>query len=330
MEGTTLTHQICLEPLRDPLSWCAADLTEDDWLYTMDDAVMAEIDALVAQLRAKPLPVLMLRADDFDLPACRQLMGRVKQGLLGGVGFALVDRLPMARLSKEEATTIYWILSQMICRPVAQKLDGTMIYDVHNTGQKALPGSGVRPDKTNMDLTFHNDNSYNDPMPDYVGLLCLQPARSGGISRVMSFHRAHNALLERYPEVLPRLYAPFVFDRQREHFAEDAMTIEAPVFVYDENKLSARLGIHQVRNGCAMTAQPMDDDARIALASLETVFGDTDLQFRFTMQAGQFQFVNNKVIGHSRTEFEDFDEPDERRHLVRLWLREEGGRSYQG
>jgi len=48
------------------------------------------------------------------------------------------------------------------------------------------------------------------------------------------------------------------------------------------------------------------------------------------MQAGQFQFVNNKVIGHSRTQFEDFEEPDERRHLVRLWMRDKGDRSYPG
>ena len=74
----------------------------------------------------------------------------------------------------------------------------------------------------------------------------------------------------------------------------------------------------------------LDDDTQRAIDALESVFADADLQFRFTMEGGQFQYVNNKVIGHSRTEFEDFDAPDERRHLVRLWLREQGDRSYPG
>ena len=64
-------------------------------------------------------------------------------------------------LSLDEAKALYWLLAAMLARPVAQKLDGTMIYDVHDTGQQALPGSGVRPDKTNIDLHFHNDNAYN-------------------------------------------------------------------------------------------------------------------------------------------------------------------------
>ena len=200
------------EPLSGPLVWQARDLNESDWRYVIDDTCLAEIDAAVAELRKAPVPAQNLSADDFDMPACRALMARVKEGLADGCGFALVDRLPIDRLSKDEATTIYWLMSQMVCRPVAQKLDGTLIYDVHDTGQKALAGSGIRPDKTNIDLTFHNDNSYNNPMPDFVGLLCLRPAKSGGVSRVMSFETAYNALLERNPDVLGRLYAPFVFD----------------------------------------------------------------------------------------------------------------------
>ena len=48
------------------------------------------------------------------------------------------------------------------------------------------------------------------------------------------------------------------------------------------------------------------------------------------MEPGQVQFVDNLAIGHSRTQFEDFEEPERRRHLVRLWLRNAGDRSYPG
>ena len=322
-------HTLLTNKLSGPLVWQADDLNEQDWRYTIDAACLDEIAGLTETLKIRKGEVEDLRPDDFDLPHCRDLMTRVHDNLVSGCGFALVDRLPMDRLDKDTAKALYWLLSCMMCRPVAQKLDGTIVYDVHDTGKQALPGSGVRPDKTNIDLTFHNDNSYNDPLPDFVGLLCLKPAKSGGVSRVMSFETAHNAILDRHPDALARLYEPFIFDRQREHEANDAETISAPVFEND-GKLKARLGIHQMHNGYAMTGTDMDDETRRAINALEDVFSDDALQFRFTMEAGQFQYVNNKVIGHSRTQFEDFDNPEDRRHLVRLWLRAKGAPTYAG
>src|SRR5712675_3728062 len=121
----------------------------------------------------------------------------------------------------DTATTEIYTLSLHdalpISRPVAQKLDGTLIYDVLDTGQEALPGSGVRPDKTNTEIRFHNDNAYNHTPPDYVGLVCLRQAQSGGHSRVLSFHTVHNRLLAAHRDHLRRLYQPFWFDRQREY-----------------------------------------------------------------------------------------------------------------
>lgn len=316
-------------PLEGALVWRADDLSDTKWKFTLDADCLAEISNAVAHLRRHRVPTELLAPGDFDMPNCLAVMRGVHDRLVNGPGFALVDRLPMDSLTKDEAKAVYWILAGMVCRPVAQKLDGTMIYDVHDTGAKAAAGSGVRPDKTNIDLTFHNDNSYNNPMPDFVALLCLKPAKSGGISRLMSFETAFNSLLERHKNALSRLFEPFVFDRQKEHFEGDTQTISEPIFV-DDGGIRARLGIHQVRNGYEMLGQEMDTRTRDALAALEDVFSEADLQIDFTMEAGQVQFVNNLAIGHSRTEFEDFEMPEERRHLVRLWLRSKGDRSYFG
>jgi alpha-ketoglutarate-dependent taurine dioxygenase len=98
-------------------------------------------------------------------------------------------------------------LSSLLARPVAQKITGQMFYDVMDTGAKLRPGSGIRPTVTNVDLRFHNDNSYNETPPEYVCLLCLHPARQGGISQVMSVATVHQALQDRHPELMPRLYS---------------------------------------------------------------------------------------------------------------------------
>jgi alpha-ketoglutarate-dependent taurine dioxygenase len=232
-------------------------------------------------------------------------------------------------MDANEATAIYWLLSSMVSRPVAQKLDGTMIYDVLDTGQEALPGSGVRPDKTNIEIRFHNDNAYNDSPPDYVGLLCLRQAQSGGHSRVISFHTVHNALVARYGTLLDRLYQPFWFDRQREYGRGESAVFSAPVF---ENigDLKARFSVHQISGGYALRGEPIDADGDAALAAMLQIFDEDEFSIDFDLQPGQMQFVHNRALGHSRTAFVDHTEPDRKRHLVRLWMRDHGRRAYPG
>ena len=50
----------------------------------------------------------------------------------------------------------------------------------------------------------------------------------------------------------------------------------------------------------------------------------------FKFERGQIQIVNNRRLGHRRTAFRDWDEPERRRHLVRIWLRKTGRPFYQG
>ena len=310
-------------------AWVRDSLRERDWLFPIDDTCLAEMRQVVDDLRANPLPLLLLTPDMFELAACRELAARVRAAVTSGVSFAVVDRLPLAEMTAEEAKTLYWLFSSLIARPVAQKLDGTMVYDVHDTGMQALPGSGIRPDKTNVDLTFHNDNAYNRTMPEVVGLMCLRQAKSGGLSRMISFQTAHNLLLDDYPDLLPRFYQPFPFDRQKEHFSGETPIFSAPMFEYGD-RLRARLAPYQIKNGYAMLGQAIDANTAAAIAALDEVFAREDLVAEHYMQPGQIQYVNNREIGHSRTGFVDHEAPDQRRYLVRLWLRNSGRRGYRG
>src|SRR5215475_9541680 len=139
-----------------------------------------------------------------------------------------------------------------------------MIYDVHDSGKQALPGSGVRPDKTNIEIRFHIDNAYNATPPEIVGLLCLKTAKSGGVSRVLSFHSVYNELLAKHRELLPRLYQPFWFDRQREFFPSEPETFFAPVFE-EGAELRCRFSAHQINSGYAIKGEPVDNEGAAAL-----------------------------------------------------------------
>jgi alpha-ketoglutarate-dependent taurine dioxygenase len=320
---------IAIRPIAGPSAWVRRDVRVEDWRVELSPDCLDEIRRVVDELRAYPLPTIVLAADDFAMPACRAAMARVRDILARGVRFAIVDRLPTAEMEPAAATAIYWLLSGMIARPVAQKLDGTLIYDVLDTGEQALPGSGIRPDKTNIEIRFHNDNAYNDTPPDYVGLLCLRPAMSGGHSRVVSFHTAYNRMLARCPERLARLFEPFWFDRQREFHEGESPVFAGPVFDAG-SEIKARFSVHQINSGYVLKGEPLDPAGEAAVATMLDLFEDDALSIDFDLEPGQMQFVDNRALGHSRTAFGDYPEPEARRHLVRLWLRDGGRRAYPG
>ena len=311
-------------------AWRRADIQRDDWFFPLTPGCLAELQAIVFDLRTNPRPVDEIDPARYALPACRAFMRRVQTALDDGVRFAVVDRLPLDQVNDDEAKAMYWVLSSLLARPVQQKLTGTLVYDVHDTGKKATPGSGVRPDQTNMEQFFHNDNSYNTTQPEYVALLCVRPAKTGGVSQVISFYTLHNELLGAHKDVVSRLYQPFWFDRQKEYLPGEPAVLSAPIFSAHDGRLKVRLGLFQAASGYTMMNETMDEAAVTAIATLRNVFAQEALRFDFVMERGQIQYVNNLEIGHRRTTFEDFPEPQQKRLMVRLWLRNAGEPRYQG
>ena len=50
------------------------------------------------------------------------------------------------------------------------------------------------------------------------------------------------------------------------------------------------------------------------------------LAFDMEFRKGDIQILHNHVILHSRRGFEDWEALEKRRHLLRLWLRDDSGR----
>jgi alpha-ketoglutarate-dependent taurine dioxygenase len=319
--------------MRDPavpqrLLWRGDDLVASAGRIALSAEVERELDAVVAALDRDPLPLLLLRPDDFALDLSRAFMRDVKRSLDDGPGFAIVDRLPVERWSEGGARAAWWLLASLVARPVAQKWDGTSVYDVTDLGKP--PGNGVRPDVTNAEQNFHTDNSYNNVPPHYVGLMCLRTAMEGGVSGIVSFATAHQEMRRRHPDLLPRLYRPFYFDRQREHAPGDVMTTHHPMFEDSDGRLVARLSHFQVRNGQKLAGVELDPQGAAALDAFEAILNEPGMAARFQFAPGQMQIIDNRALGHKRTAFRDWPDQGLRRLLVRLWLRDSGSRAYNG
>ena len=95
------------EPDNDRLAWLAAEVTAADYQVPIDDEALAEIRGLIEYFGDNPLPLLERRADELAIPACRALMTRMKSILDDGVGFAVLDRLPMYDYPIDSLLAVY-------------------------------------------------------------------------------------------------------------------------------------------------------------------------------------------------------------------------------
>lgn len=315
-------------PETDRLCWLAGDIHESGWLINIEADVHAEIAQMARFFEENPLPLLQRKLDDFSIPACRKMMAALKLQLDEGLGFCALDRLPVEQYSIDTLVAIYWVLGQCVGRPVAQKWNGQMIYDVRDTGQEY--SYGIRGSHTSAELVFHTDNAFSRMVPDYVGLFCRQPAKQGGVSRFCSLYSVHQRMHERYPQQLARLYQPMLFDRQNEHAPGVVLVCNAPYFSWRNNRLFARANSSLVRKGYVVAEQEMDTLLSEALDAIDEVCEASELWFEAGLQAGQVQYLNNHELGHYRSAFEDDDDPELKRHLFRLWHREAGSTSYDG
>ena len=135
---------------------------------------------------------------------------------------------------------------------------------------------------------------------------------------------------EQYPRELERLYQPVYFDRQKEHREGAAPVCLAPYFSWRNGRMFARANASLIRKGYEVAGERMDDLLAAALDAIDEVCEAPDLWFEAALERGQVQYLNNHEIGHYRSAFEDYDEPERKRHLYRLWHRAEGGSGYDG
>jgi alpha-ketoglutarate-dependent taurine dioxygenase len=323
-DETSAIHTASGEHMR----WLASEIKPADWIVELTGEVLDEIDRLAEFLQQNPLPMLQRQLAEFELPACRQMMLAMKNILDDGVGFAVLDRMPMDDYPIETLVDIYWLLGQFVGHPVAQKWNGQMMYDVSDTG--AEYAYGTRGSRTSVELNFHTDNAFARMPPDYVALFCRQAAKTGGISRFCSLYSVHQRMLEQYPDELARLYQPVFFDRQKEHHEGAAKICLAPYFSWREGRMFARANASLIRKGYDVAEQQMDDLLAAALDAIDEVCDAEDLWFEGPLQRGQVQYLNNHEVGHYRSAFEDHDDPQYKRHLYRMWHRNCGDSSYDG
>lgn len=302
------------QPVTDATAWDAQKLTSDQsWIYRFDAEAIAELDAALDKVRH--MPITTIRKEDFPLFKVAEDLKSVSEQIEEGIGMAVLRGLPVLNYSKDDASRIYWGIGQYLGSPVTQNSRAHLLGHVKDEGVKY--GHKTRGYNTSAKLNFHTDNT------DVVGLLCLRVSKTGGFSRITSTTSIYNEILKRRPELLKPLFDGFYYDLKGEHLPGRPPLSDhpIPVFSFQDGKLSCRYLRNAIEPAFAKRGTLATEAQIEAMDLFDELAGSDELCFEMEMEPGDMQLLNNHVIVHSRTAFEDYEEEDKKRHLLRLWLR---------
>jgi TfdA family taurine catabolism dioxygenase TauD len=307
-------------PIGGASAWLAGEMRErDDWIFAVTDQEIEEIDRAIERTRA--LDIREIEKDNFQLPTLAKRLERLRAAVKDGIGFSYVRGLPVDRYDREGQLRMYWGISRHIGDPIPQNRNGHLIGHILDVGD-AIGDYNKRLSQTRSELAFHSDSC------DVVGLLCLRTAKAGGLSAIVSAVAVHDEMLRRAPRLCAALYQPVLQDRRGEIPAGATPWFQMPVFAVHKGRFASYGPTPQyIESARRFTDAPaMTDEQNEAIKLFSEVCADERFCLRLPFQPGDIQFLQNHVVYHSRTEFEDWPDPTRKRHLLRIWLSLPDGR----
>jgi len=140
------------------------------------------------------------------------------------------------------------------------------------------------------------------------------------MSRLVSSGAVYNRMLGDRPDLVATLYEPMCWDRHDDEIdVSQRWDWFAPITVVDGKPRIDYIG-WDIRDAQRLGAPRVPQVHVEAMDLLERAVPDRDLQVEMSFEAGDIQFLNDRVLLHARDAFEDPPPPAPGRMLLRLWL----------
>jgi Taurine catabolism dioxygenase TauD, TfdA family len=303
------------QPIASPAVWRGPELVKrTDWIHTLTSNEIAEIEDALHKAKRLGVTLETIERHTFPLAAFPRIVERAHVQLENGPGMFLIRGFPTERYPAADLRMIYWALGKYLGTAVTQSAEGDVLGDVRDL-KVDLSGPKGRGYKTNAELEYHTDSC------DVVALFVLRTAKAGGRSMIASSVAAHNEVLKRRPDLLEVLYQPFTWSLQNQNLPGGTPTYGQPIFTMHEGHFACRYIRTHIRSAQRYPEVPrLTEPQNEAIALLDSIVADEAMHFSMMFQPGDIQILNNHVTLHARTHYEDYDEPDRKRHLLRMWL----------
>jgi hypothetical protein len=299
-----------------PKAWTAAEADADrSWTLRLSEDQVNGFSRALVHARTLEKPFLDMTREDFPLnDAAKQALADAVALTQGRWGMALIKGFPVDQ-SEEETRLAYWGMGLHMGVARTQNRASEIMNDVRDAGG-VYRSKGGRGYNTNAGLDFHQDSA------DVVCLLCRRIAKSGGESKVVSSIALRDAVARHRPDLLDVLHQPFFHSYQATQDPVQPPYYRLPIFGSHPTHFAART--NRKNTVAAQTDFPeiprLTPGQTTALNLLDELLPSDELCFNMTLEKGDMQLLNNYVTLHSRTEFEDHEDADLKRHLYRLWL----------
>jgi hypothetical protein len=306
-------------PVVDPAGWAPEALGDvGSWSYALSDDDVKELIAATKRAQRDGIAPEHVNQENFRLEAFANTLRDVRMELSNGRGIVMLQNFPVQQLDQLGRAIAYLGLGSYLGKTTSQNGDGHILGHVKDLGGDYFDPV-VRAYKTKAGMNFHTDNC------DYVGLLCLRTAKTGGQSMVCSSVTVYNRMLERWPDLVEVLTHDFYRSRFGEINPGDLPYYKHPMFTFHEDYFSALGPGFTLEKGQALPGVPEFTAAqKEAVRLYRQTAAECAADIPFT--SGDIQLLNNFVTLHARRGYEDFPDVADRRHLLRLWLADSAGR----
>ncbi|MBM4569092.1 taurine catabolism dioxygenase TauD [Rhodococcus hoagii] len=307
-----------LTPVGGRAAWIGSTLDyREDGLWQLSDTEVEEIDAALATLKDHgDLDLTEISPDTFPLETVGALLSRLRDELWSGRGFVLIRGLERDRYSDDDLARIYCGLGSHLGEIIPQSGHGEVLGHVLNVAD--LVDEQVRGYRSAQAMNMHSDGH------DIVSLLCLRAARAGGASRIASAAAVHDRMVETNPELAQVLYKGMpVMRSQLDAERGDGKIVTSDnvaLFAKPDGVFSSCIHVAQTRDAAKAGYFEITPEQEAALELFCKLSASPEFYLDMNIAPGDIQFLNNRLIVHGRTPFQDHDSVNKRRHLLRLWL----------
>ncbi len=311
------------KPLEHPSAWTGAALRgRDEWILDWPAEVVAEVESAAEGVSAAGQQMPAFTREDFPLQGARDFLGAAMAEVTSGRGFVLLRGLPVAKYSPQVLRNLYWGIGCHWGTAVTQNVKGDPIAEITDHGLDATR-VGVKPSMTNAEQRPHSDPC------DVVSLLCVHPAKEGGLSRIASSMAIYNRLLEEHPGGLEWLHRGFHHDLRGDETPEapfGCTPVPIPVYRWYRGVLSCVFNASSARQAMQRMGRAMPPEELALLDRIVELAHSDEFRLDMAFQPGDIQLLNNHTVLHWRTGYQDWPQPERRRRLFRLWLNRPGER----
>jgi hypothetical protein len=300
-----------------PTGWTREHVSSDSsWIEQLTAEEIEGFQSALSAARHSGKDFLSMQPEDFPLPAASlAVLKRALKKTQGRWGFCLLKGFPVDQWTEAETRLIYWGLGlhMGVARP--QNKNSDFLTDVRDAGGEYY-GKNGRGYNTNASLDFHID------FGDVVSLLCRRTAMRGGESLITSSEAIYAEVASIRPDLVEVMHQPLYFSWQGAGGKTDRAYHSCTPAGYKDGHFAFRFNLKNILAAQRDFADvPRLTTQQLALIDLlENLFPDPRFCYAMRLEQGDMQLVNNYHVIHSRTRFEDFDEEDKKRHLIRLWL----------